>query len=463
MKQHRFDKDFQKIMEASLETYYGTSEEIVESEILQEKHSVNKAYDKHGVTFTYGRGNYPNGLLGVDSHGNYYTLLFKTQKKITPWLKLPDNITSVREVMYYYHDLAVRNKVGIKKWETEMSGAEFFNLLVVKESINKEWLTRKFPDLNNLKLENSLKAGDFDIIYMDEKSGKQIADLFTSVCSTLSKTGFGQVCYGEVISTMNMGKVLADYTIASDSIRVTNKARKSADAIHTVIHELGHRLYHKFMGPSDHKKIKEKYYNTRNSVDSDSDNIEVGQIVDFPGVGELEIFASEYSRGKIMYKMKKLGSVDRQDLYNDAVKYVKENGTKPENLVELIKNYFIIIFSTSGKKRLANKNAKIEDIASELLRRMDIGFDLMQAPDNVKKDVMKVKAEASDLVKNSTGTYSAPATKIAPYVKGLKGDKDPFNVSSYAMTDHEEFFSEVFAEAHVKKDPILVKWISQFK
>jgi len=85
--------------------------------------------------------------------------------------------------------------------------------------------------------------------------GRVTAQQVDEACGALRKAakllkqkGFGQLLYGNVyvVTSLKGGKNLADYEPATDTIALSKRIDGSAESVRMVIHEFGHRLFHKF-------------------------------------------------------------------------------------------------------------------------------------------------------------------------------------------------------------------------
>lgn len=101
-------------------------------------------------------------------------------------------------------------------------------------------------------------AGCFTLVNAGGFSPQQMADVVKVVdkASTLIKSkGFGKICYGTIQVTNTVGRsaqVLAFYTPGTDEFFVRGNLKgKQGPAVSTIIHELGHRLHHKFLKSKD--------------------------------------------------------------------------------------------------------------------------------------------------------------------------------------------------------------------
>jgi hypothetical protein len=109
-----------------------------------------------------------------------------------------------------------------------------------------------------------IRAGPFTLINTGGFPKSTIAECAKVVevaAHLLQSHGLGMVCYGDVLisNTLAKGNWLAFYVVGNDEmfVRANLKGKESA-AIHTVTHELGHRLMYKFL-KSKHREIEGIY------------------------------------------------------------------------------------------------------------------------------------------------------------------------------------------------------------
>lgn len=107
-------------------------------------------------------------------------------------------------------------------------------------------------------------AGPFTLINtggFDEKTMLTCAKVVEHAASLLKSHSMGKVCYGDVLisNTISRRNVLAFYLIEKDEMFVrANLKGHEHDAVDTVLHELGHRLYFKFL-KDKHAEIRHLY------------------------------------------------------------------------------------------------------------------------------------------------------------------------------------------------------------
>jgi hypothetical protein len=272
--------------------------------LLDEKLTVRGTIKLYGVIWIFGRSRFPTAALGKDKIKDEYSLLtFKANKNIHPSL-LPDSVKVFDNPTELIGALAkVASKGNIfKNLFDKQKPSMYLELLINKQGINPAHINSWFPGLSEITQENSLMAGKFEIIYQTEKEGKDIGSLFTDACKIIGSAGFDKICYGKVYSTPSLkSNVLADYTENTDTVRISNKAKKSSSATRIVIHELGHRLSRLFFKDKHWEEVKKRYY----EILKVKIEIKTGdRFIDNDG-SEIEVTGSEYKR-KLKYKFKKV-------------------------------------------------------------------------------------------------------------------------------------------------------------
>lgn len=110
-----------------------------------------------------------------------------------------------------------------------------------------------------------LKAGSFQLLNTGGFKDKQMQEASRVVQTAerlLRAKGLGKVCYGDIQVTNTVGRstrVLAFYVENKDAMFVrANLKGQQGPAVTSVLHELGHRLHHKFLQSND-AKIKDMY------------------------------------------------------------------------------------------------------------------------------------------------------------------------------------------------------------
>jgi hypothetical protein len=231
---------------------------------INERLAIRGLVKKHNIIYLFSTGRYSNAIAYRNEEKNTYSILvFKKNDLVHPGLWGIDDTMlnkSPKEAFLYWKGVALENKI-LKEDKLEMSPAEFLKYMVTKQGVGISVVSKMFPELEQQEQENVLKDGKIEIIYQNEKEAQHILSLIKEAEKILKKNGFGYLVFGKFYSTPSLGsKAIADYSIANDTIRISNKAKKSETAVKTLIHELGHRLWYKYMTQKDHLKVQEKYY-----------------------------------------------------------------------------------------------------------------------------------------------------------------------------------------------------------
>ncbi len=121
-------------------------------------------------------------------------------------------------------------------------------------AIAKEALSRSAKREEGGATTGPLKAGPFQVVNtggFDDATMEECARVVEKAAQLLQSKGLGKVCYGEVLISKTIGRnsnVLAFYVLNEDQLFVrANLKGKDHDAVRHVLHELGHRLQHKFL------------------------------------------------------------------------------------------------------------------------------------------------------------------------------------------------------------------------
>lgn len=117
----------------------------------------------------------------------------------------------------------------------------------------------------------TLKAGPFVLVNaggFDDRVMKEAAKVVEQAARLLAAKSLSRVCYGNIQVTNTVGRstrVLAFYMQNSDSFFIrANLKGKVGPALASVLHEMGHRLHHKFLQSKDagirdiYRQIKSK-------------------------------------------------------------------------------------------------------------------------------------------------------------------------------------------------------------
>lgn len=101
-----------------------------------------------------------------------------------------------------------------------------------------------------------VKVGDFTVVNtggFSETTMGEIIDLTHKAQALLKSSGFGKVCYGEVLVTNTVGKSkwAAFYQVSSDELFIRANVKDTKEILRTTLHELGHRYQFQFMKGRD--------------------------------------------------------------------------------------------------------------------------------------------------------------------------------------------------------------------
>jgi hypothetical protein len=109
---------------------------------------------------------------------------------------------------------------------------------------------------NPSEVATKIRVGEFTLVNtggFPEKTMAEVGDLIQKASALLKSSGFGVVCYGDILvtNTINRSKVLAFYQIAEDELLVRANFKSTTEILRTVLHELGHRYQFQFMKGRD--------------------------------------------------------------------------------------------------------------------------------------------------------------------------------------------------------------------
>ncbi len=112
-----------------------------------------------------------------------------------------------------------------------------------------------------------VNTGGFDL-----KTMQTVQAIVDRAAKIIDEAGFKELCYGDVYVTntvMRDSNILAFYMQGDDRMYVrANLKNVESSALHTIIHELGHRLDHKFVG-ADGRTFVTKLYREYQRADLD--------------------------------------------------------------------------------------------------------------------------------------------------------------------------------------------------
>ena len=144
----------------------------------------------------------------------------------------------------------------IEQYETYFNAAEQ-HLAAAREAIKEGKEHSETPaEDTTTEVGTKMKVGDFTLVNtggFPEKTMNEVADLTQKASALLHSSGFGKVCYGNLLVTNSLkaNKVLAFYMLAEDELLVRANFKNERDTLRTILHELGHRFQFQFMKGRD--------------------------------------------------------------------------------------------------------------------------------------------------------------------------------------------------------------------
>ena len=162
----------------------------------------------------------------------------------------------------------MRKKIGTGKItnDTGWDVKENIMLALLKTGVSRSTLLT-VDEFSGVKIKAEKQdIGGFDLVGFTDKHD-ELVDVIKKASAELKEKGFGNLIYGTmdmVPSTTKRGAgvVLADYDFTTDAIRVFNVSKKSDEptAIRTMLHELGHRFYYKFLTQPQRQDLAKKFH-----------------------------------------------------------------------------------------------------------------------------------------------------------------------------------------------------------
>jgi|GEM_PF-4283750 len=260
--------------------------------------------EKDGLLFLYGRGRGALAMVRADAK-KYDVLILKNNNvfghTVLSTLAAALNAPTPEKLFAIAATYAQQRGIS-KSVATGISEKDLIKLFLNKEGMSTVMFKFAFPEIHsNLgDSEGALQASCFKVIGASSKDEARIQKILTKAASILKSHGFGYLCYGEVILASKGGTkrtLLADYAPDTDQIRITLKSETDDRVVRTAMHELGHRLYHKF------KLNRPEIERMFQEVKKDRPRLQVGHKVRNPKSGEvLVITAVEFARGKLQYR-----------------------------------------------------------------------------------------------------------------------------------------------------------------
>jgi hypothetical protein len=231
---------------------------LLEARLIINKLAPLKAVQK--IIFTFARGYYPNAILSGGDGVPYNILILKSNKGELRYSNSSSDIGKDAQTTMDNYAATAKAASVLGKYYSKLPAPEFLKLMTNDLGVHHLFVTKYFPELATVEQDNKVAAGSFEVTYLSDKDAKTISDFAVATEAILRKQGFDKLCYGKLISTASLGsRAIADYADGTDTIRISNKAKKGDEAIRVLIHELGHRLWHKFMSTAQQKEVYDKY------------------------------------------------------------------------------------------------------------------------------------------------------------------------------------------------------------
>ncbi len=151
----------------------------------------------------------------------------------------------------------------IKKDEV-IEKPELYGILVGKERFHHSTFIELFGEVEDTGKSISQGKHNKWIFRWETKTKFDVEGLtkiIDEVEERLRSKGFDNLAYGELSITGSLGSKYADYLPESDYVRVSSKSINVGQGIHSFIHELGHRLWYKFLDIDKKREVDNKYRN----------------------------------------------------------------------------------------------------------------------------------------------------------------------------------------------------------
>jgi len=284
--------------------------------------------------------NAANTMLVCQSGADQYTVLSMKKNKIFDvygMAVLVKHFTMPDQLIRVAHEQA--QKAGIVKYYRTFKGSDFITHMLNDEGINANTLYEWFPALKEKEVEHHKQIGGFTFITgnnVSENELENVEELVETASRLLEKVGLGDLLYGKIYVLADMGKHLANYLESDDTIRMSNKCRKSPTAVKTLIHEIGHRLYAKKLSSEAKVAIDKKFCD------------EIKFVSAAPKIGD--VFEDKKGVTYKVITMKGSGS-----LYSTKLYYVMERSDKPGDQWRVNGDYFVGMKRIKGEEHDSSK------------------------------------------------------------------------------------------------------------
>lgn len=274
---------------------------------LNEKITVNGFISHHLfpdlIMLFGGSRKYPTALVHFDRGTNKYSVItLKVSAKLSPYDFGFAQQTDTRHAMKFASQIA-RDEKGLIDTQFDLDEISFLKYMVVKQGVNLSILQRVYPHIKDVEME-SVDIEGFKFHPQSEKDlnvWKNIIPTSKRILTAKIKK-LPNIFYGNVFSTptLRSSNVIADYTYSTDSIRVSNKAKYGDYGVKYFIHELGHRIFEKFLSSAKQDIVKERYTQAVKGVNV---KLSKGDIYKFDKIGEVVIDDIKFSRSKMNYTL----------------------------------------------------------------------------------------------------------------------------------------------------------------
>ena len=181
--------------------------------------------------------------------------------------------------------------------------------------------------------DTKVKAGPFTLVNTGNfppKTMEAIKEAVEKATKALTSVGLGKVCYGDILVTNRItskATIAAFYMIASDEMFVRADVKATYSVVHTICHELAHRLQFKFL-KSKTSEIRAMYQDIARGVRFDPDQManwpEIGREVQYKG-DDLVVLTVDRSKNKIQFGEPPAQGVYQRKVYTAPLQWWQKN------------------------------------------------------------------------------------------------------------------------------------------
>lgn len=331
----------------------------------------------------------------------------------------------------------------IKKDLGEMDATQLATLLSANSphgNISTSGITSVFPELKETK-EEGHQYGEMTLVGFSPKDLENTIKILDSSKKLMKKIGMEKAFYGKVVATSaKSSKLLATYHGDTDHITLRPDGLKVQPDI-TIIHELGHRIWRKYLSEEQKKKVNEKYYEV---MKKEQESL----------LNEGDVFENDKTRFEVKGSRQHKGStwfaVDEMPIGTDSKKITVDSLSKKE--IEDITN-------EEGEKVFKLFTTPMKDMTT-LEKRMVLERIEQMVANRVAKEITlrnKQNKIKSYVVKSIEYFHAKNATQVSG--NNNKKKSNPFDVTTYARKDVKEFFSEILGHGLVKNIKEIIKFL----